>query len=171
MLENSGYGSPDKCAFSNDASHYYEINNPMIFFSDNGVDAARIIMSKQDNDGKHILLNSEQDYQYFDSLSKSNPIIDKDKWCDNVEIGENILIFGYPYTGGEMGTSITITEGIISGHDGKDYTTSAKIEHGNSGGIAISPKKDCFIGIPTSAFQGDLETLGRILKWQTITGQ
>ncbi len=81
-------------------------------------------------------------------------------------LGEKIAILGYP-TIGTIG-DITATEGIISGYDGDFYITSAKIERGNSGGIALSIEKNCILGIPTFAKKGEIETLGRILTTQAI---
>jgi S1-C subfamily serine protease len=79
-------------------------------------------------------------------------------------IGEEIVILGYPTNGSK--TDITATEGIISGYDGDYYITSAKVDHGNSGGAAIDAKNDCFLGIPTY-YVGDVESLARVLKWQS----
>ena len=76
-------------------------------------------------------------------------------------IGEPIVILGYPYTGAKY--DVTATEGIISGYDGDYYITSAKVEHGNSGGVAILVKDNCYLGIPTYVKVGTSETLARIL--------
>lgn len=81
-------------------------------------------------------------------------------------IGEEVVILGYPTIGSESG--ITVTEGIIAGVEGEYYVTSAKIEHGNSGGIAVSVEKNCYLGIPSFVKSGALESLGRILKWQVF---
>lgn len=82
------------------------------------------------------------------------------------ELGEKILILGYPGIGDQ--NDVTVTDGIISGYDGKYYITSAKIEHGNSGGVAISLKNNCYLGIPTFVVSGELESLARILNINTI---
>ena len=76
-------------------------------------------------------------------------------------IGDSILILGYPIIGSR--TDITATDGIISGYDGDYYITSAKVEHGNSGGVAILVKSNCMLGIPTFAETGSIESLARIL--------
>lgn len=86
--------------------------------------------------------------------------------CDKVSLGERIVVLGYPKIGTEY--AITVTEGIISGEEEDYYVTSAKIEYGNSGGIAISAKQNCFLGIPTEATIGDVESLGKILKAKVI---
>ena len=84
------------------------------------------------------------------------------KYCtpSDVQIGDKVYILGYPAIGGE---TITMTEGIISGYDNNFYKTSAKIDQGNSGGVAVLGKKNCYLGIPTSATVGEVESLGRIL--------
>ncbi|MFA6386370.1 MAG: serine protease [Candidatus Paceibacterota bacterium] len=87
--------------------------------------------------------------------------------CKNkAELGEKILILGYPGIGDK--NDITATDGIISGYDGDYYITSAKIEHGNSGGVAISIKNNCFLGIPSFVNVGSVESLARILMVSAI---
>jgi len=83
--------------------------------------------------------------------------------CDTTNIGDHLSVLGYPGVGGD---TLTVTDGIISGFEfnyGVRYVkTSAKIDHGNSGGIAIEDS-GCIIGIPTFVEQGSLESIGRIL--------
>lgn len=87
--------------------------------------------------------------------------------CKNkAELGEKILIIGYPGIGDQ--NDVTVTDGIVSGYDGNYYITSAKIEHGNSGGVAISLKNNCYLGIPTFAVSGSIESLARILNVNAI---
>jgi len=81
-------------------------------------------------------------------------------------VGEQLVILGYPRTGAENG--ITATEGIISGFEKPYYITSAKIEQGNSGGGAVSVSENCFLGMPTLAIAGRLESMARILPAPTI---
>ena len=80
-------------------------------------------------------------------------------------IGDEIVILGYPSIGSQ--TDITATEGIISGYDGYYYITSAKVEQGNSGGVAILINENCNLGIPTAAVTGKIESLGRVLDGKT----
>ncbi|OGI95168.1 hypothetical protein A2917_00750 [Candidatus Nomurabacteria bacterium RIFCSPLOWO2_01_FULL_42_17] len=84
------------------------------------------------------------------------------KLCQNVEIGDKLLVLGYPIIGSKTG--LTVTEGILSGFDRDYYITSAKIDKGNSGGAAVLIKNDCYLGIPTASVVGVIESLGRILK-------
>jgi len=79
-----------------------------------------------------------------------------------VRIGDELIVLGYPTIGSQNG--ITVTKGIIAGIENDYYVTDAKIDHGNSGGAAILIKDDCYIGIPTWASTGSVESLGRILK-------
>ena len=82
------------------------------------------------------------------------------------QIGEEVLILGYPKIGST--DSITGTEGIISGYDGNFFITSAKISKGNSGGAAISVQDNCYFGIPTLVKADEVESLGRILDITNI---
>jgi len=84
------------------------------------------------------------------------------KLCTTANIGDKLVVLGYPGIGSS--DTITATEGIISGIEQNYYVTSAKIEHGNSGGAAILLKDDCYLGIPSYGEVGSAETLGRILK-------
>ena len=83
-----------------------------------------------------------------------------------INTGEQVIILGYPSIGSP--TDITATDGIISGQDSPYYVTSAKIDHGNSGGLAILVKNDCYFGIPSGAVVGSVESLGRILDVNAI---
>lgn len=83
-------------------------------------------------------------------------------------VGSTIVILGYPGIGSQ--TDPTATEGIISGYDNNYYITSAKIEHGNSGGAAIlyDSYGSCDLGVPSFATIGAVESLARILSWDKI---
>lgn len=83
-----------------------------------------------------------------------------------ISVGEKIVILGYPGVGSK--TDITATEGIISGYDGDYFITSAKVEQGNSGGAAILIKDNCYLGIPSFAQVGVIESLARILDWRSL---
>lgn len=82
------------------------------------------------------------------------------------QIGDGIVVLGYPGIG--SGKGITATEGIISGIEQNFFVTSAKIEHGNSGGAAIFINKNCYFGIPTFAVSGKVESLARILDIRKV---
>jgi len=67
---------------------------------------------------------------------------------------------------------LTVTDGIVSGIEytayGAVYKTSAKIDRGNSGGLAIDNNSKCGIGIPTWATSGAFDGLGYIQSWDMI---
>ena len=98
----------------------------------------------------------------WQSISTSTVFPSTSKFCidSDVELGDKLVVAGYPTVGG---FSITLTEGIVSGFDNNYVKTSAKIEHGNSGGAAYD-SSGCFIGIPTEVSAGSLESLGYILR-------
>lgn len=81
---------------------------------------------------------------------------------ENPLIGDQVVILGYPGIGSQDG--ITATEGIISGIEKDYFVTSAKVEHGNSGGAAILVKDDCYLGPPSYGQSGTVESLSRILN-------
>ncbi len=110
-------------------------------------------------------VGTEEDWGFIKLASDKtlNTITQKDiKVCKNVEIGDKVLVLGYPGIGSQTG--LTVTEGIVSGFDGSYYITSAKIDKGNSGGAAILAKDNCYLGIPSASVVGVIESLGRILK-------
>lgn len=96
-------------------------------------------------------------------LGKYAKNITSTTYCKSSSIGDHVSILGYPSVGG---SSLTATDGIVSGFEYDDGTrfikTSAKIEHGNSGGIAIKDS-GCVLGIPTFVETGRVESIGRIL--------
>ncbi len=78
-----------------------------------------------------------------------------------------VRVFGYPEISGG-GYYLTITEGIVSSlpNDGT-IVKSAKIAHGNSGGLAVDGH-GCMIGVP-SMFNGDnAESLGVLISNEII---
>jgi hypothetical protein len=103
--------------------------------------------------------------------------------ASQVNIGEKMIVLGYPSFGEDINTgenTLTVTDGTISGilptQYGPRYKTSAKMDHGVSGGLAISTEHNCIIGVPTwgqynySVLQdyGVGEVLGQIQSWESI---
>jgi len=92
-----------------------------------------------------------------------------DKICISsgiVKLGDPIKIYGYPLTSG--GLHLTITEGVVSSFP--EYgiiLTSAKIDEGNSGGLAVD-KKGCMVGIPSAISEGTYQNLGVIISTDLI---
>lgn len=91
---------------------------------------------------------------------------------NSLSTGSNIVVMGYPSVGGSnfLGEQIprfTITEGVISSEvTNLDhyFTSSAKIEHGNSGGGAFLNVTGCLAGMPTFVTIGSIESLGRLIN-------
>ena len=126
-----------------------------------------------DEDWAYVMLGpqyqSSTDPVFTDAGFFDQVVVPHMKVCtDNINIGDKIVVLGYPAIGTEGG--ITVTDGIVSGFEGDYYVTSAKIEHGNSGGAAILVKDDCYLGIPTWADSGTVESLARILKGSIVVG-
>ncbi len=96
---------------------------------------------------------------YFNDVAEENlPICQQQE-----QTGDSIIILGYPDYAGQF-TEPTATQGIISGYAAPYYTTSAEIESGNSGGVAIDTQNDCYVGIPSAVAEGNYGNLGRILS-------
>ncbi|HUF53960.1 MAG TPA: serine protease [Dehalococcoidia bacterium] len=90
------------------------------------------------------------------SVTESFPAIELAD-SDEVEIGDEIRILGYPGIGGE---TITFTNGVISGFTSERSVgnrawikTDATIAGGNSGGLAINARGEA-IGVPTVVGSG-----------------
>lgn len=77
---------------------------------------------------------------------------------DEVHLGDDVLIFGYPGIGGD---TITFTRGSVSGFSSQEgvgsrawIKTDATIAGGNSGGLAVNDAGQ-IIGVPTQASAGN----------------
>lgn len=158
VTDNNG-AVPDACvvgAYREGARTIkYNASNSPYYLDNKEVDEAVIVLSNY---------SSATDQGGFDKFAMTQ----KQKFCQDsdVSIGDSIIVLGYPAIGSQ--SSITATEGIVSGIEDQYYVTSAKIDHGNSGGAAILEKDNCWLGIPTASEAGSLESLGRILKASVI---
>ncbi|MHB8913805.1 MAG: S1 family peptidase [Minisyncoccota bacterium] len=142
--------------FANDCQIQFP-NDSQIFTAP----TAQIVLDPNGTDGAQIVILTPND-NIINLIARS-----KKKFCTSIpSVGDTVVILGYPAIGASSG--ITATEGIISGYDGDYYVTSAKIDHGNSGGAAIDLKNNCDLGIPTYVISGQLESLARILKAQAL---
>jgi S1-C subfamily serine protease len=82
------------------------------------------------------------------------------------KLGDSIRIYGYPVTSG--GYNLTETDGIISSFaDNGDILTSAKVDSGNSGGLAID-QNGCYLGIPSAVISGNYQNLGVIIPGNVV---
>jgi S1-C subfamily serine protease len=80
--------------------------------------------------------------------------------AESLQLGDPIIILGYPGIGGE---TITLTRGEVSGFTSEApygnrafIKTSATIAGGNSGGLAATPQGE-IIGVPTQVGSGELK--------------
>lgn len=118
---------------------------------------AEVIASDQALDLAVIRASATLDGGGYDGALVPIPIGDS----DDVNIGDDLLIFGYPGIGGD---TITFTRGLVSGFTGDTIIgerawikTDATIAGGNSGGLAANERGE-LVGIPTiAAAGGDIE--------------
>ncbi|MHB1118092.1 MAG: trypsin-like peptidase domain-containing protein [Minisyncoccota bacterium] len=101
----------------------------------------------------------------YGEYPKVFPAYDPNKYCksEDVKLGESVRIYGYPAISG--GYALTITDGVVSSlmlDEGLIFT-SAKISHGNSGGLAVD-KNGCRIGVPAMVNGDENESLGIIIS-------
>jgi S1-C subfamily serine protease len=88
---------------------------------------------------------------------------------EKAAIGTPVAIIGYPASSinlEQWAPPESVTTGIISGYEASyqsnNYLVSAKVDHGNSGGLALGKEngKICFLGIPTWVVTGEVESTG-----------
>ncbi len=153
VTDSEGY-TPDSCIVKlPDHDKFFNIPSGQdLFYRSKDYDFATIKISDPDDYVKNLV----------SATKKSIACINK------ASLGSSIVILGYPSIGSQ--TDITATEGIISGYDNNYYITSAKVEHGNSGGAAIlyTSTDSCDLGIPSFVDVGKVESLARILSWDNI---
>ena len=82
------------------------------------------------------------------------------------QLNDSVRIYGYPVTSG--GYNLTVTDGIISSFaDDGDILTSAKVDSGNSGGLAVD-QNGCWLGIPSAVVSGNYQNLGVIIPGSIV---
>ena len=85
---------------------------------------------------------------------------------DAVTLSEPVTVLGYPEISGN-GNSLTITTGVVSSLPGDGtIVTSAKVAHGDSGGLAVD-EYGCMIGVPSMISADQVESLG-IIKSNSV---
>lgn len=144
---------------------YREIADISKISTDPNLDIALLKIRKKNNDSRFSWIDITKGINYkFKNRERlyiyGYPVYlkeEKMKGISNKDM-ENILLY----------SNMSPTDGIYSGNYANIFIkTSAKIEHGNSGGGAYT-QSGTFIGIPTAAMSGDLESLGLILTSQKI---
>lgn len=81
-------------------------------------------------------------------------VVEKDCSQKQMATSTSIAILGYP-TGSDK-TKVSVSKGSIVDYDKEYIISSATVVSGYSGGIAISLKDNCYLGIPTFAKRDDL---------------
>jgi len=188
VVSSSQYGIAQECAavFPGDKYAFYAVKTVT---TPTYNDEFGYSIPENTAHGQIVILNDKYDVAYLTDFEKydvdlvppafsleDRAVRGNFSCASEPNIGDPLVILGYPSYGSGAGTivsvfshlEITATEGIISGKDNSYYTTSAKIEHGNSGGLAIDKNNNCYLGIPTAAFIGEVESLGRILPASVI---
>lgn len=96
------------------------------------------------------------------------------KNCSGIPpIGTAVAILGYPASSlniEEFQPPESVTTGIISGYTSGNYLVSARVDHGNSGGLALGKEggKICFLGMPTWIVSGQNESAGIVQNVSSV---
>lgn len=112
---------------------------------------------------------TDENGKKYGQYPKELPAFDDTELCkdEQIKLGESIRVMGYPVSSG--GYNLTITDGIVSSFSDEGLIlTSAKIDQGNSGGLAID-KNGCMIGIPSAVSEGEYDKLGVIIPASTLS--
>lgn len=113
----------------------------------------------------HDVYYDQEENKSYGEYPKKFPAYDSNLYCknENVRLGEPVRIYGYPAISG--GYALTITDGVVSSllPDEGLIITSAKISHGNSGGLAVD-QHGCRIGVPAMVTGDENESLGIIIS-------
>lgn len=110
----------------------------------------------------------EEEGEYKGVYPRTFPAFDDTNRCNNedIKLGDAVRIYGYPAISG--GYSLTITDGVVSSFPGEGLiVTSAKISHGNSGGLAVD-KDGCMLGVPSLVSSDENESLGVIYSMSLV---
>jgi tetratricopeptide (TPR) repeat protein len=140
---------------------------------------ATIIIDAEDATGHDLAYLSIEDpvfddeyniYGYYNNIFESSfPCFEVKEECYDTptQLGDSLFVIGYPDL---SGVALTITDGLVSSlYSPSGYIiTSAKINSGNSGGLAID-KNGCYIGVPTAVYYEDGEELfGEIIDAEFV---
>lgn len=110
----------------------------------------------------------DEEQKYAGTYPRKFPAFNDATRCTNedLKLGEPVRIFGYPAISG--GYTLTVTDGVVSSFPGDGLiVTSAKISHGNSGGLAVD-KNGCMVGVPSMVSSDDSESLGVIYSMNLV---
>lgn len=125
-----------------------------------------------------------------DTLPKGrqSPLSSSLKPCQKIlPLSTPVFVIGFPVTtetttqtsvGAVESVNLTVTDGVISAYDNRptsnypdyNYFVTAKIDSGNSGGLAVAKQQNnfCVMGIPTAVKIGNYETQGMVQSINNI---
>lgn len=133
-----------------------------------------------------VLLKITKEFVEGDSPDGLNASIGQLPLCPKrMALNSPLVMIGFPastmqdLTDGSKLTTRTVTNGVISAYDestsfnglpAPDYFVSAKIDHGNSGGIALAKDSNglCVLGIPTKFNIGSADLQGIVVNIYNI---
>lgn len=95
-----------------------------------------------------------QPSEYISNLAKNPIAISKDCKSTKPDSTDDIVILGYPI--GKPKDDISYAQGKIVGYQDRYFVSTATIVSGYSGGVAVSLKDNCYLGIPTYSQKDDL---------------
>lgn len=114
----------------------------------------------------------DEGQSYGEFPTKFSSILDDENMHDIIcdlsspSFGDQVRVYGYPASSG--GYNLTITEGVISSFDEEGFIlTSAKIDSGNSGGLAVD-ERGCMLGVPVALREGIYQNMGVIISTDLI---
>jgi hypothetical protein len=95
-----------------------------------------------------------QPSEYISNLVKNSITTSRDCKATKPESTDDIVILGYPM--GKPKDDISYAKGKIVGYQDRYFVSTATIVSGYSGGVAVSLKDNCYLGIPTYSQKDDL---------------
>ncbi|NMJ43072.1 trypsin-like peptidase domain-containing protein [Roseomonas sp. JC162] len=104
------------------------------------VDGCRQVVDDQGRSVRVVAADERRDLALIDT-GRSFPSVVHFRQQAAVELGETVLVFGFPY-GQALGTGLNVTNGIVTGlagpgGDASRFQMNAAVQPGNSGGPAV----------------------------------
>lgn len=104
------------------------------------VQECRSVVDERGRPVRVVAADRRRDLAIID-MGRSFPSVIRFRDRAAVDLGETVLVFGYPY-GQALGTGLNVTNGIVTGlagpgGDASRFQTNAAVQPGNSGGPAV----------------------------------
>ena len=136
IFYNSDGISSDYCdIYFSESKDVVRVEKKDRYISNKGYDKGTLVISKPS--------------EYVASLINNSQITSRD--CKNTkpDSTDDLVILGYPKD------SVSYSRGKITGYTERFFVSSAIITDGYSGGISVSLKDNCYLGIPTYSGKDD----------------